>query len=357
MCILKEFAHKGEFLKNFFCHFRVSCKDRADKGEHSGCDGSDGSDRDHEEPAVLTVGIGDRAEAVRAANGTDVTAGVKEGRDAADVAVFADGKRNDARRDIDDTADHEIHEREEEDGERGVFLRIEEKDRENGKSCNGIEQSFEEEVAVQAFFQPFNEERTEDGDLGQDHREDHGNGIGNTEIVFQDRRQPRNDTVADEGGARRADAGENEDENEIFREKLHLRSFSGRLCRGDGCFFFKNGTVVMEDVFRTANTEEPCERHDENECRRKIENDAPGKSECADACGDTVANEIAEAIGHAVPDDGAADIFSGKEFGLDVEDIAPKRALRDTVDEPDIFHRLDGRRERETEITKRGDDQ
>ena len=96
-----------------------------------------------------------------------------------------------------------------------------------------------------------------------------------------------------------------------------------------------------------------------NEYKRgsKIEYDTPGKTERADTRGNTVANEVTKAVCHTVPDDRAADILCGKEFGLNIEDIAPERALRDTVDEPDIFHRRDIGRDRKTEVTKRRNDQ
>ena len=208
-------------------------------------------------------------------------------------------------------------------------------------------------MSFENFFEPFNEECAENGDFGEDHREDHGDGFRYAEIGFQNRRQPSYDTVADKCRTRRANASEDKDKNEIFREELDLGFFC-RGSRGGNCRFrFKNSTFVMERIFRAANTEEPCERNDEYESGSKIENDTPRKTECTDTCGDTIANEIAEAVRHAVPDDRASDIFCGKEFRLNIQNIAPKRALRDTVDEPDIFHRCDIGRDGKTEITER----
>ena len=112
----------------------------------------------------------------------------------------------------------------------------------------------------------------------------------------------------------------------------------------------------MESVFRTANAEEPGQTDREHGGKRKEKDCAPGNFKLLQQSRNAVADERANAVGHAVPDDTTTDILTCQKSRLDIEDIAPKHTLRKAVDEPDIFHRLNGRRKRDTEVTERGND-
>jgi hypothetical protein len=112
----------------------------------------------------------------------------------------------------------------------------------------------------------------------------------------------------------------------------------------------------MESIFRAAYTKKPCETDGEGKGKSKIEYDTPGNAERGQHRGNTVTGECADAICHTVPDDTAADIFTGQESGLNIQNITPEHTLRKTVDKPDVFHWFDIRGKSDSEIAKRGND-
>ena len=302
--------------------------------------------------------ICDGAERIGAENRAGVTAGIEQSGNASDVSVFTDAEGNQASGYVYDTANHQIHHGKEEQRENGIFLRVEQNDQEYGNCRNKEEQAFQEEVAAQTFFHPFDEECAAERNFGEDHRQKNGEGFRYGKITLQDGGQPCNNAVSDENGASGTQAGEDEYENEIRGEEGNL--FYGSIGFG---FFFRFGfflnhrAVMMESVFRVAYAEEPCKRNGKRKRESKVEYDTPGNSARIQERGNPVADESANAVCHAVPDDAAADIFARKKSGLDIQNIAPEHTLRETVDEPDIFHRFNARRKSDSEVAERGNDQ
>ena len=302
--------------------------------------------------------ICDGAERIGAENCAGVTAGIEQSGNASDVSVFTDAEGNQAGGYVYDTANHQIHHGKEEQRENGIFLRVEQNDQEYGNCRNKEEQAFQEEVAAQTFFHPFDEECASEGNFGEDHCQENGKGFRYGKITLQDGGQPCNNAVSDENGASGTQAGEDEYENEIRGEERNL--FGGSI--GDGSFFcfgfcFNHCAVMMEGVFRAAYAEEPCKSNGKRKGERKVEYDTPGNAERIQKRGNTVADESTNAVCHAVPDDTAADIFTGKESGLNIQNVAPKHTLRKTVDKPNIFHRFNAWGKSDSEVAERRNDQ
>ena len=109
---------------------------------------------------------------------------------------------------------------------------------------------------------------------------------------------------------------------------------------------------MMESVFRAAYTEEPCKGNGKRKGERKVKYDTPRNTARIQKRRNAVADECTDTICHTVPDDAAADIFSGKESGLDIQNVTPKHTLCETVDEPDVFHRFNARRKSDSEVAK-----
>ena len=337
--------------KDFFRESSALCEQGTDQNDDCGNCRNQSRDLNNRHPTALVC---DRAERVGTANRARVATSVKQSGDTADVAVFADAEGDQARRDVDDTAHHQVHNREEEERDCRISLLIEQNDREDRSACNRKQQAFQEEVALNTLLEPFDKECAKQGDLGQNHRQEDGQGFLQAEILLQNGGEPRNDTVTDENGASRTHAGEDEYENKVRCEQGNLALYGSSLgSRLGSCVLLDLCAVMMELIFRATNTEEPSQTDREHGSERKEEYRAPGNTKLIQERGHTVADKGTDAVGHAVPDDTASDIFACQKHRLNIEDIAPKHTLGKTVDEPDIFHGLNGRRKRNTEITKR----
>ena len=145
----------------------------------------------------------------------------------------------------------------------------------------------------------------------------------------------------------------NEYENKVRCEQGNFALCGSSLgSRLGSRVFLDLRAVMMEAIFRAADAEEPSQTNREYGSKRKEEYYAPGNAELVQKRGHTVTDKGTDTVRHAVPDDTAADILARQISRLDVENIAPKHTLGKTVNEPDIFHRLNGRRNRNTEITE-----
>lgn len=343
----------GSFLlsKDFFRESSAFCKQGTDQNDDCGDCRNQSRDLDNRHPAALVC---DRAERIGTANRACVAASVKQSGDTADVAVFADAEGDQARRDVDDTAYHQVHNSEEEERDCRISLLIEQNDREYRSTCNCEQQAFQEEVALNTLLEPFDKECAKQRDLGQNHRQEDGQGFLQAEVLLQNRGEPCYDTVTDENGASRTHAGEDEYENKVRCEQGNLALYGISLgSRLGSRVLLDLRTVMMELIFRAADAEEPCQTNREYGSKCKEEYCTPGNAKLVQKRRHTVADKGTDTVRHAVPDDTATDILACKISRLDVEDIAPKHTLGKTVDKPDIFHGFDGRRKRNTEITER----
>ena len=122
-------------LKNFFCHCVAFCEERTYKRQNKG---NNCHNRRNFNDVHPTAVVRNRAEAVCTENRADITASVKECGNTAHIAVFANAERNEARRNVDDTADHKVHNRKEKHSQSGIFDGIEKHNRNDRCRRNGI---------------------------------------------------------------------------------------------------------------------------------------------------------------------------------------------------------------------------
>ena len=334
----------SKYVSRGFGAFR---KDRTNERKH---DGHDRNRCDHIQNHHPTCFFCNQTKSVCTANAANVATSIKERGDTADVAILTNAERDHAGRQIDDTADHEIHERKAKDRNDRQLIRIQRDDGDQKRGSDQKEKRFEAQMTFDLLIELSDEHRAEKGDNGQDHRQNDGKGIADTKFLLEDGGKPRDDTVTNERAKGGANTSENENKGEITSEKMDLLCVC-HACYGDG-FIDLDRAKGMERDLRIANARIPKNGNAEKKRRCHVEKHTPSDTKLGKECGKTVTNERADGKRHTVPNDGAADVCLGKIFRLDIENTAPERALHKTVDEPNDLHRRNTIEKSDAEVTK-----